>query len=96
MSPHSPKADCPTLSLGINPLLSVACLPGAERLQEAEPVCAFGGTHPGGLCHQPHLHLGGPAGPERVPADGAAAPPEQLPPQGQREEEPPPAPARGR
>lgn len=74
----------------------MASPPGPERLQEAEPVRPFGGTHPRGLCHQPHLHLGGPAGPQRVPTDGAASPPEQLTAQGWREEKPPPAPAGGR
>ncbi len=51
-------------------------LPGAEGQQKALHVSAFCGTYPGRLCHKSCLHLGGSAGPQRVPtpwpADGAS------------------------
>lgn len=80
---------------GVNFLYLLVCFAGAERLQEVEPLCAFSWANPRGLCHQSHLFLGGSPGPECVPTHRPATAPEQLSAEGQREEEPPAAPARG-
>lgn len=66
------KVEWPLPSNSVSPLSL-----GSEGLQEAGAVCVLGGAHPWGLCHQPHLHLGGPSGPQHLPALGAAQPPRQ-------------------
>lgn len=50
---------------------------GAEGQQEAQPLRALGGPHPRRLRDQPRLHLGGPAGPRRVPSPRPAGAPQR-------------------
>uniref|UniRef100_A0A7N9CZL8 Whirlin n=1 Tax=Macaca fascicularis TaxID=9541 RepID=A0A7N9CZL8_MACFA len=46
---------------------------GSEGLQETGAVCVLSRAHPWGLHHQPHLHLGGPAG-QHLPPSGLPQP----------------------
>lgn len=58
------------------------CVPlssGSQGLQEAGAVCVLSRAYPWGLCHQPHLHLGGPAGPQHISSLQPAPATWQLP-----------------
>lgn len=52
---------------------------GAEGQQEAEPLGALGRKDPRWLRDQPRVHLGGPAGPQRVPSARPARASERHP-----------------
>lgn len=52
---------------------------GPQGLQEAGAVGVLSGAHPRWLRHQPHLHLGGPPGPQHLPTFRPAPAPRQRP-----------------